>query len=151
MHNYSLVKKLNNRLADARKEAARLQTIINTTEQIAIMVDGRPLQQFETSANVWAWENSVSFHVYYVTPSIRDMVEVIEYFETRLGVECSSEDNPNEGTRTFKLYANHLGIDIYLIVTPDEEHADATCHKVLVGMDTDTRTVKTPRYEIRCD
>jgi hypothetical protein len=148
--NTSLVASLTRRVENARQDLERAIQGRNRNELLCYALDQRPLQHLETSSSLFTWRDSLSVSIFYLVPSIRDMVEVIEFFEDLLGVEAKSYDSEETGTRVFNFDAiETLAVSVSLFTSPDEQSGDATCRRVVVGEDVVTE--RRPRYEIRCN
>ena len=146
----SVMKAFKERVDTAKTEYARYMQIYNMNEQVMNVIDNRPDFPKETSVSTWAFGTMLDLDFYYIVDSFRDMLDLLEYYADHFDATWISEDG-DSGTRSYTFKNSDLDLRITLVATPDEQSENATCRKILVGMDTVTETRQVARYTLRCD
>lgn len=106
------------------------------------------------------WDcNTITISYEIVVPDLRMSAKYLEKFANIVPLEAITSKDTPDGSRVFEAELIYhverrqtARLQLSLTVRPVEEEApNVTCRKVLVGMDTETITRSTPRYQLVCD
>ena len=146
----SVIKSYKAKIEEAKVNYEKYKKLFNINEQVMEVIDSRPNFPKETSVSTWAFDTMLDIDFYYIVDSFRDMLDLLEYYSEHFDANWTSDDLES-GTRKYTFKNDDLELRITLLATPDAQSDNATCRRILVGMDTVTETRQVARYTLRCD
>jgi len=106
-------------------------------------------------SNYWG-KGHLTLNWHLTVLSMQQTEKFLEKWSTIFPLEAITTTDQPSGTRLFKVESKGrfdapFKLTFQLFATPEDGNKQAKCRKVQVGMETNTYTSTSPKYEIVCD